>query len=173
MALTRLDVAKIAHRSLGRLGRDLRTVPTAELTEGDLTDALDMAMRDCGMSSIADCDTQGKERALILGTTYYSLERVYRDRASEITSQQGAGSAGMHLAIDPTTALGSLRLHLTSTLENYKGALFAIGKSLTADPSAGSLASAVFVDDEDERSMSLVVGDTRLPWFEEGYTEVR
>lgn len=174
MSLTRADVAGIAKRSLGNLGRSLRTTSTGGQAEGDLTDAIDMALRDCGMADITACDTQGKERALILGTTYYILVRVYRDRAAEITSQQGAGAAGMHLSMDPSTALGSLRLHVSETLSSYKDALTAIGKTMTADPSAaGRLTPVVFVTDDDERSQSLVVGDQRLPWFEEGYTEVR
>lgn len=173
MSLTRVQVAGIALRSLGQLGNSLRLTEKADQSEGDLTDAIDMAMRDCGFATIADCDTQGKERALILGATYYILLRVYRDRAAELTSQQGAGAAGMHLSIDPSTSLGSLRLHISEALGTYKDALNAIGKTMATDPSAGRAAPVVFVTDDDEQSMSLVVGDQKLPWFEEGYTEVR
>jgi hypothetical protein len=111
---------------------------------------------------------------MILGTAYYLLLVLYRDRAAEMTSQQGAGAAGMHLAIDPSTALGSLRLHVGEALVTYQQALTAIGKSMTADPSAaGILGAVVFVDDDDDRSSALVVGDQALPWWQEGYTEVR
>ena len=173
MSLTRAQVAGIAHRSLGLLGASLRDVQQGAQTEGDFTDAIDMAMRDCGLSAMADCDTQAKERALIQGTTYYVLLRLYRDRAAEITSQQGAGAAGMHLSIDPGTSLGSLRLHIAEEYSRYTDALSAIGKTMTSDPSAAGLSSVVFVDDEDEQSMSLVTGEMALPWWEEGYTEVR
>jgi hypothetical protein len=173
LALTRAGVAAEALRSLGLLGRSLKTTAIGDLAEGDLTDPLNMTLRDCGLATIADCTTTGQERAVILGTTYYALVRLYRDRAAEITSQMGAGASGMHLSIDPSTALGSLRLHLTETLDNYKLALAAVGKSLGVDPSSGFLAPIVFVDDEDERSKALVVGESPLPWFQEGYHEVR
>lgn len=173
MALTRADVAGIAQRSLGLLGRSLRATPQGSQTEGDFTDALDMTLRDCGLASISAIATQGQERAVIQGATYYVLQRLYRDRAAELTSQQGAGAAGMHLAIDPSTALGSLRLHLGETEKAYQMALSAIGKTMATDPSAGRLSSVVFTDDEDEHTSSLVTGDLAFPWLEEGYTEVR
>lgn len=171
-SITRKAVAAEAHESLDRLAADFSVAEDGARTEGDYTYPIDKTLRDCGFDAIDDADTYAKIRAVIRGTEYYALSRAYRRRASEITSQMGAGAAGTHLQYDPSTALGSLRLHLSEVAEKYQMALQAIGVFLDVDPGGTSGVSQVVTIDEDDAKSGVLVDSTYgLPWFEEGYHE--
>ena len=172
-AITREEVAAEVHEGLDQLATDFRTTQDgATRTEGDYTYPINKTLRDCGYDDISEADNHAKVRAIIRGTTYYALSRAYRRRASEVTSQMGAGASGMHLQYDPSTALGSLRLHLSEVTEKYEKALAAIGVFLDLDPEgSGAAAQVVTIDDEDSKSGVLVDPKYGLPWFEEGYHE--
>jgi hypothetical protein len=171
-SITRKEVAVEVHESLDRLGIDFTPNQDGDRAEGDYTFPINKTLRDCGYDAITDADTWAKIRAVVRGTEYYALSRAYRRRASEITSQQGAGASGMHLAFDPSTALGSLRLHLTEVADKYEMALAAIGVHLDLDPIGSSgIAQVVLIDKEDAQSGVLVDDKYGLPWFREGYHE--
>lgn len=173
--ITRAQVADAVHESLDTLATDFDKSAAGTRPEGDYTQPLNSTMRDCGLDDITDADTHARIRAIIVGAEFYALSRAYRRRAAEVVSQTGAGASGLHASRDPSTSLGSLRLHLTEVKERYEAALAAIGLALNVDPdsAAGLGGDAVHIDDSDDLSKALVSGDYALPWFKEGYHEVR
>jgi hypothetical protein len=171
-SITREAVAKEVHQSMGNLANSLSVQPQAGAEEGDYALSIDRALRDCSYDAIAEANTHAKIRAVVMGTSYHVLTRLYRDRAAEVTAQQGAGASGMHLSLDFGQALGSLRLHLTMARDDYEDALAAIGIELARDPSAASIAQVVHVDADDDVSKALLDFDVGLPWFREGYHEI-
>lgn len=171
-SITRIEVATEVHESLDNLAGDFRTAEDGIKTEGDYYYPIEETLRDCGFDAIADANSHAKIRAVVRGTTYYALSRAYRKRAAEITTQMGAGASGTHLQYDPSTALGSLRLHLTEVADKYQQALQAIGVFLDVDPDgSAAVAQVVTIDKEDSKSGVLVDSTYGLPWFEEGYHE--
>lgn len=171
-SITRDAVAKEVHQSMGNLANSLSTEPRGGAEEGDYTFPINRALRDCSYDSIAEATTHAKIRAIVLGASYHVLTRLYRDRAAEVTSQQGAGAAAMHLSLDFGQALGSLRLHVSTARDDYEDALAAIGIELARDPTSGSIAQVVHVDADDDASRALLDVTIGLPWFREGYHEV-
>jgi hypothetical protein len=171
-SITRKEVAAEVHESLDNLAFDFTIEGDGVKTEGDYYYPIEETLRDCGFDAITDADTHAKIRAVVRGTTYYALSRAYRKRAAEITTQMGAGASGTHLQFDPSTALGSLRLHLSEVADKYEQALQAIGIFLDVDPEGTTgVAQVVTIDDEDSKSGVLVDSTYGLPWYEEGYHE--
>lgn len=166
-SITRPEVAAEVHESLGTLSGSLRTTSSGALTEGDYTRPINRALRDCAYDDISDADTHGKIRAIVAGTCYYALIRLYRTRATEMTSQHGAGASGMHISMDPSTSLGSLRLHVESEFDRYQQALLAIGRHLDVDPETGGTNLAVRIDEDDSLLGVLADDDVAPPWFPE------
>lgn len=173
-AITRAQVAVIVHESLDSLAGDLTTSGDSTRTEGDYTYPLDEALRDCGYDAITEADSHGKIRAILRGTEFHILRRLYRKQASRAAqSQQGAGASGMHLAVNYESNIRSLRIHLAQARDEYASALEAIGLSLSADPeSGGGAGQVVLVDDEDSLTQALVSDAVGLPWWSEGYHEL-
>ena len=172
MAVTRDQLAVAAEISLGQLGADLSRREIGSNTEGSYTEPINAALRDCGWSSVSEATTVAQERALYRGTEYYALRIVLRNLLSKARTQHGAGASQMHLMVDWESNVRATRLHVNDTLEQYQGALAAIGRGLNLSPSGSADDLVVLIDDDDSDSLALIDDTYGLPWFAEGYHEL-
>jgi hypothetical protein len=168
-ALTRGQYAETVHRKLDDLATDLSFVGEGDRTEGDYTDAIDSALRDCGFTAVSEADLDAEVQAIFAGVEYYALTRLLYKNVSKPTTQQGAGTSGLHLMVQTESLVRSLRLIINTARENYKSALRLIGRSL--EEQSDMKAGAVTVSADDAVSSAFVIGDKALPWFQEGYYE--
>lgn len=174
-SITRENAAAMVHEILGELATDFKTSAEGAKTEGDYTYPIDRTLMDCAFDAITDADSNAKIRAVLHGTEYYALVRLYRKVVHRPSSQQGAGASGMHLSLNVETNIRSLRLHLNTAMEQYKASLKAIGIALDVDPDLGSgMTGYVLVDDDSALGGKALVADTDYgqPWWRDGYHEV-
>ena len=166
-SITRAAVAAMVHEALGELAADFSLASEEERAEGDYTYPIDRTLLDLDYADITEADTNPKIRAVLAGTEYHALERLYRNLVHQPTAQQGAGASGMHLSINVETNIRSLRLHLKDSRERYEHELALIGATLSVVLDT----SYVLVDANEPMTQALVSSDKGLPWFVEGYHE--
>lgn len=167
-SITRRQVAATVSRKLGQLaGHMTYTGQGDEQTEGDYTDAIDYALRVCRFASIDDVTDGARVEAVLAATEYYALEQMLYHWTAKPTQQQGAGASGLHLMVQTESTIASLRMTVKAAREKMTSALAAIGVRL--DSQATAIANIVEIDHEDADTQDLVLGETALPWFEEGY----
>jgi len=162
MTITRARVAREVHEKLDKLAADYTTDGEGDRTEGDYTYPIDAALRDCGFASISAATTGPDERAVIIGTEYRALERVFNRRIVLANTIQGSSYAAGHVALDWQTTIDSLRRRIQEVRKDYVEALRAIGVSLGSVLST-SVAQVVMVGDDADYEDE--VGG--IPWFEE------
>lgn len=173
-SITRAQVAARVHEKLDKLAADLKTATDGARTEGDYTYPLDEALRDCGLDAITEADSHARIRAVLLGTEYRAMQRLFWRRSVMVSQTQGAGYASSQQSLEWNNLLEILRRRLKDVQAEYELALNAIGASLSQNVEAGSAAGVVLIDDDDDTSKELVDSglDVGLPWFREGYNEV-
>ena len=165
--MERSEYAAIVHRKLGDLGSDMSIQAEGDQTEGDLTDALDSALRDCGFSAVTEATEGPQIQAILIGMEYYAVEGLFLHWVARPTTQQGAGASGLHLMVQTETSIQSLRMGVRMLKEKYEKALTRIGASLAVVGQATG--GAVLLDHTQDTMEHLVTGTHKLPWFDEGY----
>lgn len=166
-ALERREYAETADRKLDDLAADLSPVADGAQTEGDYTDALDSALRDCKFSGVSEAEDDDQIQAMAAGVEYYALTRLLYKFLAKPTTQQGAGASGLHLMVQTESMVRSLRLVIRGARDAYIDALTLIGESLTEQ--AGMKAGAVQLSRDDDRAYPIIAGPHALPWMGEGY----
>lgn len=167
-SITRLKIASTVKAKLGQLAGHLSaTQQGTEQPEGDLTDAVDYALRVCRFDDVTEADSHAKIQALLTAAEYYAVEQMLYHWTSRPTQQQGAGASGLHLMVQTETTIGSLRQIAKQARSHMETALIAIGIKL--DSQSTAVANIVEISHEDEDTAPLVTGDHSLPWYEEGY----
>lgn len=165
MSLTRQAYAQAIHRKLDDLASNLSYVAAGDQTEGDYTDAIDSALRDCGFSAVSEADTDMEIRALMTGVEYHALSRVTYKFLAKPTTQQGAGASGLHLMVQTETTVRSLRLVAESVRKAYADALAGIGRSLSLPQVA--VGGVLIAEIGDPLTEDVIIGVDALPWFTE------